>query len=93
MSNVKKELHNKVQEAHIIPNRHDQKRNTPQQLKMCKNLNIQNEEKILKAARKKKSCKGKIQVISKGRPIRIACNFYRGGTERSKGPGELIYKL
>ena len=58
----------KVQETYRTPDRLDQKRESPHHI-IIKTLNIQNKERILKAAREKD------QVIYKGRPIRIKLDF------------------
>lgn len=66
--NLKKEISINIQEAYRTPNRLDQKRNTSRHI-IVKTLNIQNKERILKAAREKG------QVTYEGRPIRITPDF------------------
>ena len=66
--NLKKEMSINIQEAYRTPNRLDQKRNTSRHI-IVKTLNLQNKEKILKAAREKG------QVTYEGRPIRITPDF------------------
>jgi hypothetical protein len=58
----------KAQEAYRTPNKWDQKRKSPCYI-IIKTLNIQNKERILKAAREKG------QVTYKGRPTRIKPDF------------------
>ena len=58
----------KEQEAHRIPNRSEQKRKSSGNI-IIKTLNVQNKERILKAAREKD------QVTYKGRPSRISQDF------------------
>ena len=57
----------KIQEVYRTPNRLDQKK-SPHHI-IIKTLNIQNKERILKAAREKE------QVAYKGRPIRNTPDF------------------
>ena len=64
--NLKKDMQLKIKEAYR--NRQDQKQNSPCHI-LIKMLNIQNKDKILRAA------KGKGQVTYKGRPIRITPNL------------------
>ena len=58
----------KVQEAYRTPNRVDHKIKSPRHI-IIKGLNVQNKEKILRAAREKG------QVTYKGKPIRITPDF------------------
>jgi hypothetical protein len=62
--NLKKEMPMNIQEAYRTPNRIDQKRNFPHYI-IIKAPNVQNKERILKAARE--NC----QVTYEGRPIRL----------------------
>ena len=57
-----------VHEVYRTTNRLDQKRKSSQHI-IIKTLNVQNKERILKAAR------GKGKVSYKGRPIRITTHF------------------
>ncbi|MBV2134755.1 hypothetical protein KRX52_18445, partial [Pseudomonas sp. MAP12] len=66
--NLKKDMPMKVQEAYRMPNRVDHKRKSPRHI-IIKTPNVQNKEKILRAAREKG------QVTYKGKPIRITPNF------------------
>jgi hypothetical protein len=66
--NLEKEKNIQVQEAYRTPNHHDQNRNTSRHI-IIKTLNIQNKERILKAAKEKR------QVTYKGKPIRITADF------------------
>lgn len=58
----------KIQEAHRIPNRQNQKRNSPHHI-IIKTLNAQNKERLLKVSRKKE------RIIYTGKPIRITPEF------------------
>jgi hypothetical protein len=66
--NLKKEMAINIQEVYRTPNRLDQKRKSSHHI-IIKTINVQNKERILKAAR------GKEQVTYKGRPIRIKPDF------------------
>jgi hypothetical protein len=59
-----------IQEAYRPPNRLDQKRNSPFHI-IIKTPNTLNKKRILKVVREK------VQVIYKGRPIRITPDFLR----------------
>jgi hypothetical protein len=50
LHNLEKEKNIQVQEAYRTPNYHDKKGNTPRHI-IVKTLNIQNKERILKAAK------------------------------------------
>jgi hypothetical protein len=65
---LKKKMPTQVQEASRTPNRHDQKRVSPQHF-IIKMINPQNKERILKDIRKKN------QVTYKGNPIKITTDF------------------
>jgi hypothetical protein len=67
-SSLKKEMTINIQEAYRTPNRLDQKRKSSCHI-IIKPLNVQNKERILKAAR------GKGQITYKGRPIKITPDF------------------
>jgi hypothetical protein len=62
--NLEKEKNIQVQKAYRTPNRQDQKRNIPRYI-IIKTLNIQNKERIPKAAKEKR------EVTYKGKHIRI----------------------
>lgn len=66
--NLKKEMPINIQEAYRTPNRIDQKRKTARHI-IIKTQNMQNKEKILKAAREKG------QITFNGKPIRITPDF------------------
>ena len=65
--NLNKVMPMKIQEAYRTPNRLDQKKSHHHII--IKILNIQNKERILRDA------KEKVQVVYKGRPIRITPDF------------------
>jgi len=67
-SNLKKEMPRNIHENHRISNRWDRKINSSYH-KIIKPPNAQNKEKVLKAVREK------VQVINKGRLIRITPDF------------------
>jgi hypothetical protein len=60
--NLEKGRDIQVQEVYRIPNHQDQKRNTPGYI-IIKTFNMQNKERILKAAKEKR------QVTYKGKPL------------------------
>jgi hypothetical protein len=66
--NLEKERVIQVQEAHRTPNCQDQNRNTLRHI-IIKTLNIQNNERILRAIKEKR------QATYKGQPIRITADF------------------
>ena len=66
--NLKKDVPMKTQEAYRTPNRLDQEKKSPHHI-IINTLNMQNKERILRAA------KEKYQVTYKGRPIRITPDF------------------
>ena len=66
--NLAKEIDMEVQEAQRIPKKLDSKRNTPRHT-IIQLSKIKNKERILKAAREKKT------VIYKGVPIRLSADF------------------
>ncbi len=66
--NLKKDIPLKVQEAYRTPNRLDQKKTSPRHI-IIKTQNIQNKERILRAAKEKG------QVTYKGKPIRLTPDF------------------
>ncbi|ERE69936.1 LINE-1 type transposase domain-containing protein 1 [Cricetulus griseus] len=66
--NLQKDMPMKVQEAYRTPNRLDNKKKSPQHI-IIKTPNLQNKEKILRAAKEKG------QVTYKGKPIRITPDF------------------
>uniref|UniRef100_A0A5F9D8F6 L1 transposable element RRM domain-containing protein n=1 Tax=Oryctolagus cuniculus TaxID=9986 RepID=A0A5F9D8F6_RABIT len=57
-----------VQEAHRTPNKHDQKRSSPQHV-VIKLSTVKHKEKILKCAREK------CQITLRGSPIRLTADF------------------
>jgi hypothetical protein len=57
-----------IQEAYRAPNRQDQKRYSSQHI-IIRTTNALNKDRILKAVREK------VQVIYKGKPIRITTGF------------------
>ena len=73
----------KVQEAYQTPNRLDQRKKTPWHI-IIKTPNIQNKERILRAAKEKG------QVTYKGRPIKIMPDF---SMETLKARRSWIYVL
>jgi hypothetical protein len=73
--NLEKERVIQVPEAFTTPNRQDKKRRSLRDM-VVKTLNIQNKERILKAAREKQ------EVTYKGKPIGITADF---STETLKG--------
>ena len=66
--NLVKEIDMQVQEAQRVPNKMDAKRPTPRHI-IIKVPKVEDKEKILKAARKKKL------VTYKGAPIRLSADF------------------
>uniref|UniRef100_A0A8D2DI61 L1 transposable element RRM domain-containing protein n=1 Tax=Sciurus vulgaris TaxID=55149 RepID=A0A8D2DI61_SCIVU len=66
--NMKNEMENQIQEAYRTTNAQNHNRSTPRHIIM-KMPNIQNKDRILKAAREKH------QITYRGRPIRIAADF------------------
>ena len=66
--NLVKELHMQVQDAERVPKKLDPRRNTPRHI-IIKLPKIKNKERILKAAREKKT------VTYKGVPIRLSDDF------------------
>ncbi|KAL6085855.1 hypothetical protein STEG23_033186 [Scotinomys teguina] len=66
--NLKKEPPIKIQEAYRTPNRLDPQKKSSRHI-IIKTLNIQNKERILRAAKEKG------QLTYKGRPIRITSDF------------------
>ena len=66
--NLKKEVAIKVQDTYRTPNKWDQKSKSSCHIIM-KTLNVQNKERIFKAAREK------YQVTCKGKPIRVTPDF------------------
>uniref|UniRef100_A0A5F9DRC2 L1 transposable element RRM domain-containing protein n=1 Tax=Oryctolagus cuniculus TaxID=9986 RepID=A0A5F9DRC2_RABIT len=57
-----------VQDAHRIPNKHDQKRSSPRHV-VIKRTTVKQKEKILKCAREK------CQITLRGSPIRLTSDF------------------
>ena len=57
-----------VQEAYRTPNKHDQKRSSPQHV-VIKLTTVKHREKILKGAREKR------QITLRGSPIRLTADF------------------
>ena len=66
--NLAKEVDIQVQEAHRVPKKLDQRRNTPRHI-IIKLPKIKNKERILKAVREKET------VTYKGVSIRLSANF------------------
>ena len=66
--NLKNEMENQVQEAYRTPNIQNYNRPTPRHI-IKKISNIQNKDRILKAAREKN------QITFRGKPIRISPDF------------------
>ncbi|ERE67250.1 LINE-1 type transposase domain-containing protein 1 [Cricetulus griseus] len=66
--NLQKDMPMKVQEAYRTPNRLEHKRKSPRNI-IIKTPNLQNKEKILRAA------KEKVKVTYKGKSIRITPDF------------------
>ena len=66
--NLAKEVDIQVQEAHRVPKKLDQRRNTPRHI-IIKLPKIKNKERILKAVREKET------VTYKGVSIRLSADF------------------
>ena len=69
-----KEIIAQVQETQRVPNRINPRQNTPRHI-LIKLTKIKHKEKILKAAREKKTKNKKNQITHKGIPIRIIADL------------------
>ena len=73
-----KEIDIQVQEAHKVPKKLDQRRNTPRHI-IIKLPKIKDKEKLLKAAREKET------VTYKGVPIRLSADFLKETLQARRG--------
>ncbi|KAL6084830.1 hypothetical protein STEG23_032879 [Scotinomys teguina] len=84
--NLKKEPPIKIQEAYRTPNRLDPQKKSSRHI-IIKTLNIQNKERILRAAKEKG------QLTYKGRPIRITPDFSMETLQARRSWSDIIQTL